>query len=369
MANDSFKVKKGLNIEPNTTPNLSTDGDIGFNSTDSNLEVYTGGSVKKVITNSQTQTLTNKTLTSPVINSPTGLVKADVGLDNVDNTSDATKNAATATLTNKTIDAANNTLVGVMSNPMTTGGDIVYGGASGTPTRLANGTNGQYLKSNGGTAAPSWQSFTAPTIQTFTSGSGTYTTPANVRYIKVRMVGGGGGGAGSGTANGSAAGAGGNTTFGTSLLVANGGQAGARIQSNLTGGTASLGTGPIGFAWTGGSGGNSQYVPTGGFEGAGGTGGGTMFGPGGAGGAAGSIGRAAAANTGGGGGGGGGANAVTLYTGGGGSGGGYLDAIINAPSATYAYAVGAGGTAGGAGTSGFAAGAGAAGVIIVEEYY
>ena len=34
-----------------------------------------------------TATLTNKTLTAPVINSPTGLVKADVGLSNVDNTS------------------------------------------------------------------------------------------------------------------------------------------------------------------------------------------------------------------------------------------------------------------------------------------
>src|SRR3972149_5704625 len=50
-----------------------------------------------------TETLTNKTLTSPVINTPTGIVKGDVGLGNVDNTSDATKNAATATLTNKTL--------------------------------------------------------------------------------------------------------------------------------------------------------------------------------------------------------------------------------------------------------------------------
>jgi hypothetical protein len=51
------------------------------------------------------QTLTNKTLTAPIINSPTGIVKGDVGLGNVDNTSDATKDAATATLTNKTIEA------------------------------------------------------------------------------------------------------------------------------------------------------------------------------------------------------------------------------------------------------------------------
>jgi hypothetical protein len=45
-----------------------------------------------------------------------------------------------------------------MINPMTTGGDIIYGGASGAPTRLANGTAGQFLKSNGSTNAPSWDS-------------------------------------------------------------------------------------------------------------------------------------------------------------------------------------------------------------------
>lgn len=62
-----------------------------------------------------TDTLTNKTLTAPVINSPTGIVKADVGLGNVDNTSDATKNSATATLTNKTI-VASPTGTNVISN-------------------------------------------------------------------------------------------------------------------------------------------------------------------------------------------------------------------------------------------------------------
>ena len=41
------------------------------------------------------------------------LTKADVGLNLVDNTSDATKNSATATLTNKTITAANNTITGL----------------------------------------------------------------------------------------------------------------------------------------------------------------------------------------------------------------------------------------------------------------
>lgn len=43
-----------------------------------------------------------------------------------------------------------------MPNPMTAGGDIIYGGANGGPTRLANGSNGQRLISAGGTSAPSW---------------------------------------------------------------------------------------------------------------------------------------------------------------------------------------------------------------------
>ena len=68
---------------------------------------------KTLVDTDTAQTLINKTLTSPAITTPTGLVKGDVGLGNVDNTSDATKNAATATLTNKTINFANNTLTGV----------------------------------------------------------------------------------------------------------------------------------------------------------------------------------------------------------------------------------------------------------------
>lgn len=64
------------------------------------------GVAAPLVTTTGTQTLTNKTITTPAITSPTGLVKADVGLANVDNTSDATKNSATVTLTNKTITGA-----------------------------------------------------------------------------------------------------------------------------------------------------------------------------------------------------------------------------------------------------------------------
>ena len=43
---------------------------------------------------------------------------------------------------------------GGLTNPMTTAGDIIYGGASGAPTRLAKGTDGQVLTLESG--LPSW---------------------------------------------------------------------------------------------------------------------------------------------------------------------------------------------------------------------
>lgn len=65
----------------------------------------------------------------------------------------------------------------LMTNPMTTGGDIIYGGASGVPTRLANGSAGQVLQSNGTTLAPSWAAAPAATLvvgtTTITSGTDT----------------------------------------------------------------------------------------------------------------------------------------------------------------------------------------------------
>lgn len=56
------------------------------------------------------KTVAGGTFNSPAIITPTGIVKGDVGLGNVDNTSDATKNAAAVVLTNKTLNASNNTI-------------------------------------------------------------------------------------------------------------------------------------------------------------------------------------------------------------------------------------------------------------------
>lgn len=54
--------------------------------------------------------------TSPAITTPTGIVKGDVGLGNVDNTSDTTKNSASVALTNKTITDSSNSIGGAALN-------------------------------------------------------------------------------------------------------------------------------------------------------------------------------------------------------------------------------------------------------------
>lgn len=243
-------------------------------------------------------------------------------------------------------------------SPMTTVGDIIYGGTSGTGTRLAAGTSGQYLKSNGA-AAPSWATFTVPTVQRFTSGSGTYTTPANVKWIRIKMVGGGGGGGGGASSGATDGTNGGNTTWDSTLLVANGGAKGLKDGGNGgAGGTTSNTAGPtIIQSFTGGAGHDAQISVSGGFL-SGGVGGGTPFG---------FSGGSVSANSGQGGRGGYASGAVN--SGAGGGSGGYIEAIISSPASSYSYAVGAGGTAGAGGSGGGNAYAGAAGIIIVEEYY
>lgn len=265
------------------------------------------------------------------------------------------------------------------SAALTAHGVVIGGGAGTAPTSTAAGGTTTVLAGAGASADPTYQDLRgnstllkAPTVQKFTSSTGTYTTPTSPSplYIKVTMVGGGGGGGGNGTSGQASGGAGGNTTFGTTLLVANGGSGGASGGTagggnSAAGGTASLGT-AVGLALTGGSGqGGSNQVGT--IQ-AGGAGASSALGGGGGGGwGSTNAGSAGATNSGGGG---GGAGATTSFSSGSGGGaGGFVSAIITAPSASYSYAVGAAGTAGGAGTSGAAGGAGGSGVIVVEEFY
>lgn len=115
------------------------------------------------------------------------LVKSDVGLGNVDNTSDATKNSATATLTNKTISGTNNTISGIAESSVT---NLITDLAAKVPTSRAitiNGVSydlssdrswtvsastpsGDYIPTQN-YSLPSLSSFTADTLGWYLSGS------------------------------------------------------------------------------------------------------------------------------------------------------------------------------------------------------
>ena len=203
-----------------------------------------------------------------------------------------------------------------------------------------------------------------PQVTVYTSGSGTYTTPANCRYLYVKMVGGGGGGGG-GAAGGNSS-VGGTTTFGTSLLTCTGGQG---LSTSSSAGGATLNSPAFGIANTGNRGGGfNAQLNANSVYGIGGTGGASPFG------ACGNAnandnGSSAGANSGSGGGGGSNNAGANLYAGGGGGSGGYIEAYITSPSATYSYAVGTGGTGGTAGTGGNAGGNGGSGVIYVFAFF
>lgn len=292
----------------------------------------------------------------------------------------ATSNSTLTTLTALSLPASQ--LSGTLAAaqfPALTGDVTTTAGSLATTLATVNSNVGSFTNANitvnakglitaasNGTASTS----TAPTIQKFTTSSGTYTTPTSPAplYIRVVMVGAGGGGGGGGTAGAPASGNDGtDSSFGTTLLVAARGLGGQTVPGtggNSASGTT-LGTGPKGIAVAGGFGVNGSTAS---LADGGGSGGSSFFGGAGRGGApGGGTGQAAKANSGSGGGGGSASTAVD--TGGGGGAAGYVDAVITSPSATYAYVVGAGGTGGAAGTTGSAGGAGADGQIIVYEYY
>ena len=274
--------------------------------------------------------------------------------------------AAAQTLTNKSISGATNTLSAIPYTALANGtaGNLITWSSGATPALVATGTAGQALISNGAGAAPTFEtipgvSYTAPTVQVFTSGSGTYTTPTGPSplYLKVEMVGGGAGGNPTGTAQ-TAATNGASSLFGSALLTATGGATGQG-----TPGSGTINSPAYGFSVSGGIGG----APTSINNGLGGTGGATVFGGSGPGGYGGFPGISATVNSGAGGGGSGGLPSFPGATAG--SSGGYVNAFIPSPSSTYSYTVGEAGAAGGAGAGGYSGGTGGSGIIIVTAYY
>lgn len=88
-------------------PNTITGTELASNAV--TAAIIADGSITETLLDSSLQAKVNQTAPVTSVNTKTGVVtleKTDVGLGNVDNTSDADKNSAIATLTNKTLDNA-----------------------------------------------------------------------------------------------------------------------------------------------------------------------------------------------------------------------------------------------------------------------
>ncbi len=156
MSSNFTKFKNGVSLFPQDTNAVTEDGDIRYNSSTDKIEIY-NGAVDSVVSETKAATLTNKTLTSPVLSPGTASVAVVT-----DGSGQLTQSATTATqigylnTTSSNIQTQLNNKTFDNLSPMTTGGDIIYGGASGAGTRLANGSAGQVLTSAGTTLAPAW---------------------------------------------------------------------------------------------------------------------------------------------------------------------------------------------------------------------
>jgi hypothetical protein len=112
---------------------------------DARITAATGVSVQgysantTVLGNTTTGTGAIVRANSPALVTPTGIVKGDVGLGNVDNTSNATERAATATLTNKSVSLGSNTVTGTTAQFNTALTDNDFTTLAGTET-LTNKT-------------------------------------------------------------------------------------------------------------------------------------------------------------------------------------------------------------------------------------
>lgn len=330
-----------------------------------------------------TDTLTNKTLTSPTINAgalsgtftgaPT--LSGNLTLSGVPILSGLSAGTCSSGIA---IDASNNAIKASCpgsATSVTVGTTTVTGATVGL---LGFSTNGGVLQSFPRTAQYVCDIISSSAITCNNGGvaganNGTFTPPAGLLYLEIELTGAGGGGGGSATSS-TAGGAGGNTCWNTTgaactspVYQAAGGGGGAAGNGGSSaaggaGGTCSGSSTP--FLSVPGATGQSTVSNTTLTTNGGGFGGGSPFLGGGA-----MTSTAAGTTNSGGGAAGGGVTGSGGAPGAGGGGGAGCKAIISgALASTYTYAVGIAGSAG-AGASGNPGGAGATGHMTIRGYY
>jgi hypothetical protein len=119
MALNFFNIKKGINLEPKTGSTVTAQGDVAYNSSSNQLEVFTTAA-ESLTTATNTQTLTNKTLTG---NSATSFTNG-AGTFNLNTSGTITVPNATDTLVGKntTDTLTNKTLTSPTINAATISG-------------------------------------------------------------------------------------------------------------------------------------------------------------------------------------------------------------------------------------------------------
>jgi len=182
IANQTITATKLSNISANGTNGqiLTSNGSGGFTwgsatgTGDMNKATYDVANVSEQLVGlSATQTLTNKTLTSPVINNPTGITKANVGLPLVDNTADVSKNVASAATATKLTTAR--TINGVAFDGTSS---ITIAATVTEPILTAlNGLSTTGLIARTGTGAVATRTISAGTGIDVTNGNGVSNNP------------------------------------------------------------------------------------------------------------------------------------------------------------------------------------------------
>ena len=168
---NNIQVNNAISGQPAEIAAVGTDTNVSLKFTPKGTGTVSIGA-DAIVTLTATQTLTNKTLTTPTISSISngGTVTVPSGTDTLVNL------ASTQTLTNKNLAGAGNTFP--TFNQSTTGtanfaidltgganGSIPYQTGSGATSMLAAGTAGYLLQTNGA-AAPTWIASSGLTVDT-----------------------------------------------------------------------------------------------------------------------------------------------------------------------------------------------------------